>query len=304
MKFIHRPALMDAIVDSLLETGGAKFLDITVNNGNYLRRIIEKSVKPVEVYGIDLDAGALERAAENLKEFDGVHLAEGNHADLKKICEGWGVSEVDGVIGDFGLSSDQLDTPERSFSHTSHFDLDMRYSRKTDQTAADLINTSTEKELKRIIWEYGGEKMAAAIAREIIKRKPVRKANELAAIVSRICSGKYLNKSLARVFMAFRVAVNRELEAISAMLPEAFDLLAKGGRLAFLAYDSNEDRLIKTFFTEKSKSCICPPEFPVCICNKKPELRILTPKPVVPGKEEVEENPRSKSARLRIAEKL
>lgn len=216
------------------------------------------------------------------------------------------MTSVDGVLADLGVSSRQIDQPERGFSYLQDGPLDMRMNPNLPHTAADLLATLEQNELKKIFRDYGEEKLAAPIARAIVRQRSQRallRTGDLRQIIEKIVHGPHRVKSLARIFQALRIAVNGELEALNEFLAQALALLRPGGRLAVISYHSLEDRLVKQFFKAQAKGCICPPEFPACVCGRQPQLSILTAKPIAPGPEEIAANSRARSARLRAAQK-
>lgn len=300
----HQAVMAERVCELMFETECKTILDVTLGNGSYLKMIGERSTSSVAMYGIDRDPDAIKRAAENLEPFKRVNLFCGNHADLHKIAEHWRLNSLDGIIGDFGQSSDQLSDSDRGFSFQSDGPLDMRYSRQDQITAAMFINSSTQKELSNVICTIGEERNARAIAAEIVRNTPIHTTKELAQIIEKTCPGRFREKTLARTFMALRVFINDEHTAIKAVLPASLELLRPGGILVFLAYDSHQDRLIKHFFKSAAQTCICPPEAPICTCDKIAEIEILTNKPERPDSEEIKNNSRSRSAKLRAARKL
>ncbi len=300
----HQPVMAERVSELVFEAECRAILDVTLGNGSYLKMIGERSVSPVTMYGIDRDPEAVKRASDNLKNFSQVNLVCGNHADLMEVAKNWKLHSIDGIIGDFGQSSDQLSDADRGFTFQIDGPLDMRYSPQDPMTAAMFINTSTQKEISNVIRTIGEERNARAIAAEIVRNTPITTTKELTEIIEKTCPGRFLEKTLARTFMALRVFINDEHNAIKTVLPASLELLRSGGVLIFLAYDSHQDRLIKHFFKSAAKTCICPPEAPICTCDKKAEIEILTTKPECPDAEEVKRNPRSRSAKLRAARKL
>ncbi len=300
----HQPVLVEKVTDILLSTQGDKFLDLTLGSGGYFIRLLQKTQRELVLFGIDRDPEAIRRASKRLSGFKNVNIIYGNHNDLEQIAAEEGIADVDGIIGDWGVSRELLENPDRGFAHKFDGPLDMRYSPDDPMTAADLINTLSRRELTMILRKYGEEKLASPIAAEIIKNRPIMKSSELSAIIHRICPGKYEIKSLSRVYMAIRVFLNEELDAIDNAMAAALNLLKVGGVLICLSYDSSEDKKVKQFFTHWSKKCHCPPEIPVCVCSTKPKLEVLTPKVVTPSAVEISENPYARSAKLRAAKKM
>jgi 16S rRNA (cytosine1402-N4)-methyltransferase len=234
-----------------------------------------------------------------------VHLVQASYATLREQLKSVEWAQVDGILLDLGLSSMQLDTPERGFSFQVDAPLDMRFDTLGGTTAADLVNQLDEKELASILYQYGEERNARQVARAIVKARPVTTTAQLANVVSRVTGGgKSGIHPATRTFQALRIAVNGELDALEALLPQTLSVLKPGGRLAIIAFHSLEDRLVKQFMRTESKDCICPPRQPICTCGHKAALREIYKKPVRPHDDEIQENPRSRSARLRVAERL
>lgn len=257
--------------------------------------------------GIDRDPDAVKAASERLTPY-GFKVAKGNYSDIRSIaCEN-GITAADGILLDLGVSSHQLDTEERGFSYHGNAPLDMRMSQE-GQTAADLVNTLAEDELSRILFEYGEEKFSRRIAGEIVRRraaKPIETTGELADIVRDSIPAKFKRDKnpCRKTFQALRIAVNCEFEHLDRGLDEAFELLKTGGRLCVITFHSVEDRIVKQRFASFCKGCICPPDFPQCVCGRTPRGRLVSRKPIEASPEELEKNPRSRSAKLRIIEKL
>lgn len=300
----HIPISAEYVVRQMIETGGHVFLDLTIGGASYFELLLKKLQVRLDLYGIDSDPEAIKMSKARLRGAGNVNLVCGRHGRLSEYARTWNVSHFDAIIGDFGLSSDQLDDPGRGFSHRLQGPLDMRYSPETDLTAADIINTFDKRELAGVIRKYGGERLSGPVAAEIIKNRPLETTTQLARIVRKVCAGRHVEKSLARVMMAFRMVVNQELEEIESVLPVAFDLLRPGGRMIMISYGSDHDSIIKRFFKDGARKCICPVDAPVCTCRNQPRLKLLTKKPVRPDTEEISRNPRASSALLRVAEKL
>ncbi|MBC8465455.1 16S rRNA (cytosine(1402)-N(4))-methyltransferase RsmH [bacterium] len=295
--------MADLLADILLETGGTIFLDVTIGNAGYFKKMLNLSQRDFHFYGIDLDEEALKRAKRNLR-YSNLSLKCANNLNLSHIAKEWGVEKFDGICGDFGLSWDQLLDSSRGFSYKSTGALDMRFSIEQDTNAADLVNNLPKDELIGIFKDIGQERFSRRIANEIISLRPLETCDQLTDIVRKIYRGKSVEKCLSRIYMSLRVTVNKELEAIDQLLPAALDLLSKGGRFVFLSYNSNEDRRVKNFFQHWSKACRCKPESPVCTCDRTPRLKILTKKAITPSKKEIINNPMSRAAKLRAAQKL
>lgn len=301
---VHIPVLVNAVLSWLQVRPGGVYVDGTVGGGGHAEAILTASAPDGRVLGLDRDPQALEFARGRLSCFgDRVTLRHGSFAHLRALVADF--APADGVLLDLGLSSLQLADPERGFSFTQEGPLDMRFDPTEDlPTAADLVNTLSVKELTDVLYRYGEERQARRIAEAIVASRPIRTTTELARLVERVVGGRRERIHPAtRVFQALRIAVNRELEALEAALPQALDVLKPGGRLVVISFHSLEDRIVKQFLQRESRDCLCPPEIPVCVCGHRARLRILTPKPVRPDESEVAANPRARSARLRAAEK-
>ena len=301
----HLPVLYHSIITALRPTSTGKYLDATVGAGGHARGILDASSPDGELLGMDLDEQALAIADQRLKTFSGRYtLIHASYITLLDALQNAGWESVDGIVIDLGLSSMQLDTPERGFSFRHDGPLDMRFNPKRGISAAELINQTSEKDLADILWRYGEEKQSRRIARAIIAARPVDTTGQLAKIIASAYKGKRGKTHPAtRSFQALRIAVNQELHAVETFLPRAVQALAPGGRLAVISFHSLEDRIVKQYFAHESKDCICPPEQPVCTCGHKASLERITRRPIVADEEEIAANPRARSARLRIVEK-
>lgn len=302
----HLPVLLKETIEGLAVQPGKHFIDATVGGGGHAQAILEASSPDGRLLGLDADAEAIARCRQRLAPYGPrVTLVHANFADLEATARVHGFTEVDGVLFDLGLSSFQLAAPERGFSFQLDGPLDMRFDLRRSLTAADLVNKLSETELADLLWRYGEERRARRIAREIVRRRPLHTTAELAAAVIAAVGRRGRLHPATKTFMALRIATNDELAALDAALPQAVRLLAPGrGRLAVLSYHSLEDRLTKQWLQRESRDCICPPDAPECRCGHKASLRILTRKPIRPSPEEIAANPRSRSARLRLAERL
>lgn len=304
----HTPVLVEPVLQFLLAAKGQILVDATLGDGGHTAALLTKGGAELRVIGIDADGEALARAQARLrKEGERFQAVQGNFRALLSLLGSLGVTKVDGILADLGVSSRQIDRPERGFSYLADGPLDMRMNPNLPHTAAGLLATLEQEELKKIFREYGEEKLAGRIARAIVQHRTQRallSTNDLRQIVQSVVKGPHQIKSLARIFQALRIAVNDELGALSEFLQSALDALRPGGRLVVISYHSLEDRLVKQFFKKEEKGCTCPPEFPACVCGKPSQLTILTKKPLVPGPEEIAANSRARSARLRAAKKL
>ncbi len=302
----HAPVLTEEVVRYLAVQPGGRYVDGTVGAGGHARAIIEAAAPGGLLLGLDADPQAIAIAGRNLAPFaESVKLVEANFRALTATCRGLNFVPVHGVLFDLGLSSVQLADASRGFSFQTEAPLDMRFSPQQPLTAADIVNEYPEAELAGVIWRFGEERASRRIARAIIRGRPLHTTRELAAIVSRAMpGGRSRIHPATRTFQALRSAVNDELGALTAGLEQARDILGLGGRLVVISFHSLEDRIVKQFFQRESRDCICPPEVPRCGCGHRATLRIVTKRTVTPGPQEIAANPRSRSARLRAAEKL
>jgi 16S rRNA (cytosine1402-N4)-methyltransferase len=305
----HEPVLLSAALTFLAPRDGGRYIDATFGGGGHSRAILEASAPSGQVLAIDADPAAVARARALAERYPGRLLpCHGNFRDLARLAQSYGFVPVDGILFDLGLSSDQLADPARGFSFQLAGPLDMRFDPTSGEPAAVIVNTWSAEELAALFWQYGEEPRAWAIAQTIVAeraRQPIETTTQLAALVARVAGSRRERIHPAtRVFQALRIAVNQELEALAAGLAQAVELLRPGGRLVVIAFHSLEDRLVKQFFRREAAACLCPPGTPVCICGHRPRLRLLTPRPVRPSAEEIARNPRSRSARLRAAERI
>jgi 16S rRNA (cytosine1402-N4)-methyltransferase len=307
----HRPVLYQEILHALQPVPGGHYVDGTLGAGGHAWGVLDASRPDGRLLGLDVDPQALSLARERLSEFgERAVLRQASYLSMAEHLAALGWPPVDGVVLDLGLSSMQLDTPERGFSFQADAPLDMRFDPTNPTTAADLLNDLPEEELARILYEYGEEPRSRALARRIVRERPVRSTQQLAAIVLSVLGGGRKGRGerghtvhpATRTFQALRIAVNGELQAVEQALPLAHSVLKPGGRLAIIAFHSLEDRLVKQYFRRESSDCLCPPRQPVCTCGHKATLREITRKPLSPQEAEVQENPRARSARLRVAE--
>jgi 16S rRNA (cytosine1402-N4)-methyltransferase len=303
----HVPVMTREVLAALNVRPGGRYIDGTVGAGGHAYAIMEAAAPGGSLLGIDRDPRALEQARHRLARFgEDVRLEQGSFAEMAQICEKYSFAPVHGVLLDLGLSSMQLEEAERGFSFQREGPLDMRFDPEQEVTAADIVNEYGEDEIADIIARLGEEPRARRIARKIVEHRPLRTTTELARVIEEAVGGRARRQShpATRTFQALRIAVNQELLSLDAVLPQAYGLLGDSGRLAVLSYHSLEDRLVKEFISRESKDCICPPRQPVCTCGHKPTVRPVTRGAVRPSPDEVENNPRSRSARLRAAERL
>jgi 16S rRNA (cytosine1402-N4)-methyltransferase len=307
--FGHEPVLQEEAVGYLRPRPGGRYVDATLGAGGHARRVL--AAAEVELLGLDRDEEALEASRQALGGSESrVHLARGSFADLAEPVAALGWEQVDGVLFDLGVSSMQLDRPDRGFSHRTDGPLDMRMDRRNPTTAATLLDHTPEADLARIFREFGEEPRAAQVARAIVARRaerPWTRTGELADLIRAVTAsepGRLRRTAPARVFQALRMAVNDELGQLEAALPAAVRLLAPEGRLVVISFHSLEDRLVKQFLVREAQVCVCPPGLPECRCGKVATVKVLTKHPIRPGAAEVERNPRAAPARLRAAERL
>jgi len=302
----HTPVLYQEILYALQPTSGGRYVDGTVGTGGHARGILKRSTPDGQLLGLDLDPQALDIARERLAEFeDRFLLVHGSYTELRSHLNNLEWKTVDGILLDLGLSSLQLDTAQRGFSFSKKGPLDMRFDPTGEVTAADLVNQLPAEELANLIYEYGEERHSRRIADAIVANRPFETTRELAELISRIIGTQRDRIHPAtRTFQALRIAVNRELDNLETVLPLALDSLHSGGRLAVIAFHSLEDRIVKRFFRRESQDCICPPRLPVCACDHEAQLKEISRRPIRPSEEEQAQNPRSRSAKLRVAEKL
>lgn len=306
----HIPILEQAVLAGLQIRAGGCYIDGTVGAGGHAEGILRAGAPDGRLLGLDADPTALVIARERLARYGGrVVLAHGNFADLAALAQSHGFVPADGILLDLGLSSMELAAPERGFSFQHDGPLDMRFDPHGPVTAADLVNGLPERELADLIYRYGEEPASRAIARAIVAARPVRSTTELAAIIARTVRRREKIHPATRTFQALRIAVNDELTVLERALTAALQVLKgggleHGGRLAVISFHSLEDRIVKQFFARESRDCLCPPEMPVCTCGHKATLTLVTRKPIVPTADEVRQNPRSRSAKLRIAAKI
>lgn len=301
----HLSVLYHEIIHALSPVSPGLYVDGTVGAGGHARGILEACSPQGRLLGLDLDPQALALASQRLSVFgERAVLMQESYITILECLQRLGWPSVQGVVIDLGVSSMQIDTPERGFSFLTDGPLDMRFGPTQKRTAADLINTLPEAELARIFWEYGEEPLARRMARAILAARPLSTTLQLAAVLEQAAGGRRGRIHPAtRAFQALRIAVNEELSAVEQVLPRAVQALAPGGRLAIISFHSLEDRLVKQYFRRESRDCICPPDQPVCTCNHTAVIRELTRHPITAAEEEIAVNPRSRSAKLRVAEK-
>jgi 16S rRNA (cytosine1402-N4)-methyltransferase len=302
------PVLLPEVLEWLAPRAGGRYIDATVGLGGHARAILAMCEPDGRLLGIDADDQALTVAAERLATYgDRVVLRQGWNREIVALAQEAGFDQVDGILFDLGVSSLQLDSPERGFSFGHDGPLDMRMSQRADLSAADIVNGWPESELADVIYGYGEERYSRRVAAAIVRHRPLHTTGELAEVVRRavpVARGPQRIDPATRTFQALRIAVNAELSSLPQALKAAQSLLKPGGRLVVIAFHSLEDRIVKQYLAQEARDCICPPRLPQCVCGHQATLRLLTRKPLRPGEAEQRANPRSRSARLRAAERL
>ena len=310
MELTHRPVLLEECIQALNIRPDGVYLDGTLGRAGHSREIA-KRLTTGRLICVDRDDAALEAAQTRLADWmDRVTLVHSNFDQVGNIVEDLGLRGIDGMLFDLGVSSPQLDDGSRGFSYMADAPLDMRMDRSEGLTAADVVNTWSQEELRRILSQYGEERYAPQIAAAMVRargEKPIQTTLELVDIIRNAMPAKALREKqhpAKRSFQAIRIAVNDELASVDRMLQAAVPHLNRGGRLAVITFHSLEDRIVKTGMAEFAKGCTCPPDFPVCVCGKTPDVKLVSRKPILPTDQEIEENPRARSAKLRVCEKL
>ena len=309
MEFKHKPVLLEECIQGLNINPDGIYVDGTLGGAGHSKRIIEELSKKGTLIGIDRDQEALDAASKNLKEFDNVKYVHGNHDDIKEILENLKIEGVDGILLDLGVSSYQLDERNRGFSYLGSNELDMRMDRSQDLTAKYVVNKYKEEDLANLIFEYGEEKFSKNIAKNICiyrKTKEIETTDELVQIIEKSIPKRFQNDGhpAKRTFQAIRIEVNDEIKPLERTIEDCIDVLKPKGRLCVITFHSLEDRAVKNAMNKAKGVCICPKDLPYCICGAKEQGKIITKKPIVASEEEQSENTRSKSAKLRIFEKI
>lgn len=311
MEFSHFSVMLGECLDSLDIKSDGIYVDCTAGGGGHSEEIL-KRLDSGKLISIDQDDDALATCKEKFEKYGSRSiLVKSNFCELGRILDELEIDAVDGVLMDLGVSSFQLDTPERGFSYNTEAELDMRMNVQNPFSAYDVVNTYSESELKRVIYDYGEEKFAPQIARKIVTAReqgPIKTTTELAAIIKSAipvaAAKKEAQHPAKRTFQAIRIEVNHELDVINPAIEAAVPRLNKGGRIVIMTFHSLEDRLVKNKFNDYAKGCTCPADFPICVCGNKPKLKVITKKPITASARELELNSRSKSAKLRVAEKI
>lgn len=310
MEFSHIPVLLDEVIANLQVQPGGIYVDGTLGGAGHSSQIAARLTEGGRLIGVDQDRDAIAAASKRLEAFgDTVTIVHDNYEHIPQILQKLGISSVNGILLDIGVSSYQLDNPERGFSYNSDEPLDMRMDQESPVTAADIVNGKSQEELARILRDYGEERYAAGIARRIVQEREIRPfattgdlVRVIRASVPMKMQEKYGNPC-KRSFQAIRIACNRELDVLQDSIDQLIDLLAPGGRLCIITFHSLEDRIVKNAFRRNENPCTCPPEFPVCVCGKKSKGKVITRKPIVPSENELERNKRAASSKLRVFEK-
>ena len=310
MEFSHAPVMPDECISNLNIKEDGIYVDGTIGGGGHSSLICSRLSEKGTLIGIDRDMDALDASRKRLSEFKCTkHFVQSNYSGIKRVLDELGISGIDGALLDLGVSSFQLDNPERGFSYMNDAPLDMRMDQNSGFTAGDVVNTYSEKELAKIIRDYGEERWASRIAAFVVrarKEKNIETTGELVQIIKNAIPASARRDGphpAKRTFQAIRIEVNDELGQLKRAVTDFIDVLAPGGRLAIITFHSLEDRIVKEAFNKRANPCTCPPELPVCVCGKVADVKKITKKPVIPGDEETETNPRSRSAKLRVLEK-
>ena len=309
MSFKHYSVLLEETIENLNIRPDGIYVDGTLGGGGHALEVVKQLSDKGRFYGIDQDDAAIAAAGERLSAYqDKITLIRSNYCHMQTVLAECGVTKVDGIVLDLGVSSYQLDTEERGFSYRFDTELDMRMDRRQSLTAKDIVNGYAEMELFRIIRDYGEDQFAKNIAKHIVKareEKAIETTGELNEIIKAAIPAKMRQNGhpSKKTFQAIRIECNRELEVLRDSLDTMMEMLNPGGRLCIITFHSLEDRIVKSAFKKQENPCTCPPEFPVCVCGKKPLGKVITKKPILPSAEELSENSRSKSAKLRVFEK-
>ena len=311
MEFVHKSVLLKETIDGLKIKPDGIYVDGTLGGGGHAYEVCRRLGEKGSIIGIDQDEAAIEAASVRLKDFgEKVTIIRSNYCDMKSKLHELGIDKVDGIVLDLGVSSYQLDTAERGFSYREDAPLDMRMDRRQKMTARDIVNDYEERELYRVIRDYGEDKFAKNIAKHIVAaraKKPIETTGELTEIIRASIPMKVQvtgGHPAKRTFQAIRIELNKELEVLQNNLDDMIDLLNPGGRICIITFHSLEDRIVKTNFKRNENPCTCPSDFPVCVCGKKSKGKVVTRKPILPSEEELEVNSRSKSAKLRVFERV
>ncbi len=308
--FEHKSVLLRETVDSLNIRPDGIYVDGTLGGGGHACEVLKRLGPKGRLIGIDQDADAIKAAAERLEPMkERVIIVRDNYRNIQRVLEGLGISKVDGIYLDLGVSSYQLDTAKRGFTYRENAPLDMRMDQRNEKTAADIVNEYEEMELYRIIRDYGEDRFAKNIAKHIVrerKKSRIETTDQLVEIIKAAIPAKIRAEGghpAKRTFQAIRIELNKELEVLNESIDTMIELLNPGGRLSIITFHSLEDRIVKNRFRTNENPCICPPDFPVCVCGRKSMGKVITRKPILPDEAEIEENKRSKSSKLRVFER-
>lgn len=310
MEFQHRPVMLNEVIGNLNIRPEGTYVDGTIGGGGHSIEIASRLSGEGRLYGFDQDAAAVEAASKRLEKYkDRVSIIRSNYSEMRERLSELGVESADGILLDLGVSSYQLDDAERGFSYRADAPLDMRMDQRQSLSAKEVVNGYSLPELSRVIQEYGEERFARNIAKHIVQsrqEKPIETTGELISIIKAAIPAKAREGGghpAKRTFQAIRIEVNKELDVLRDSLDGMIDMLGDGGRICVITFHSLEDRIVKDTFRRNENPCTCPPDFPVCVCGKKSKGKVITRKPIVPSARETEENPRSKSAKLRVFER-
>lgn len=310
MEFVHKSIMLEEVIESLAIKPNGIYVDGTLGGAGHSSEIVKRLGEDGRLIGIDQDGEAIEAATKRLKPYkDKVTIVRSNYAQMKEVLRDLGIPKVDGILLDLGVSSYQLDNAERGFTYREDVPLDMRMDQRQTKTAKDIVNDYSEKELYHIIRNYGEDKFAKNIAKHIVQARqkaPIETTGQLIEVIKAAIPKKVRatgGHPAKKTFQAIRIELNHELDVLKNNLEDMIDLLNDEGRIAIITFHSLEDRIVKNIFRTSERPCICPPEFPVCVCGRVSKGKVITRKPIVPGKEELEENSRSKSAKLRVFER-
>lgn len=307
---IHRTVLLNESIEALNLKNGSVVVDATLGGGGHSREILKKIGPNGILIDLDQDEKAIENFRSEFEKDERVILINDNFENIKAQLEDGGISKVDGILADLGFSSDQLEDNERGISFQTDASLDMRLDQRNELTAEKIVNGYPQEELKRILKEFGDEKYAGKIAKAICdqrKKGEIRKTSELVSIIEKAVPVEYRRGKIhfaTRTFQAIRIETNRELEVLKKMIHDGLGLLSEKGRMAIITFHSGEDRIVKQLFREYARGCICPPNLPICRCGKREMVKLVNRKPIVPSEKEVADNPRARSAKLRVVEKV
>ena len=310
MEFVHKSIMLEEVIESLAIKPNGIYVDGTLGGAGHSSEIVKRLGEDGRLIGIDQDGEAIEAATKRLKPYkDKVTIVRSNYAQMKEVLRDLGIPKVDGILLDLGVSSYQLDNAERGFTYREDVPLDMRMDQRQTKTAKDIVNDYSEMELYPIIRNYGEDKFAKNIAKHIVQARqkaPIETTGQLIEVIKAAIPKKVRatgGHPAKKTFQAIRIELNHELDVLKNNLEDMIDLLNDEGRIAIITFHSLEDRIVKNIFRTSERPCICPPEFPVCVCGRVSKGKVITRKPIVPGKEELEENSRSKSAKLRVFER-